>query len=855
MEHPCGPYEGLLPHVEKPARYVGNEHNIVRKQSGTVAARFALAFPDVYEIGMSHVGSRILYHVVNSREEFAAERAYAPWVDMEARLRRAATPLSTLESHDPLSSFDVVGFTIQHELCYTNMLAMLELGGVPLRASDRNASHPIVIVGGPSAVNPEPIAEFVDAVALGDAEDLILEICATVAEAKRENASKEDLLWRLCELKGMYVPSFFRVTNGRLEPFDSSVPPTIVPRVHEKLGVDDFPLRPLVPLTEAVHDRLSIEVMRGCPQRCRFCQATQVYSPCRTRSPEAILQIAQAGIESSGYDEISLISLSTSDYPRLSELAARLNLMFFGQNIALSLPSLRPGTFALELAKQITKVRRAGLTFAPEAGTDQLRDAIGKPMEDEEFLQALETAYEAGYSSVKLYFMVGLPGETTDDLNGIVDLVRTAEQVARSFGRGRRLHVSVAPFVPKPHTPFQWAPFQDAAILQDKEVFLKRRLRSSRVTLRWRDPQLSFIEAVFSRGDRRLCRVVESAYRSGARFDDWTDRFDPDGWMAAFQLEGVDPSSYTRALPPDEELPWEHLAVGRGTQWCRREWHRAQEIAAREPAAGGSREFRPADARERATTRDLPQSAEYGRRRRPARGVLRRPATVPRRVRMLYSKRGCARFLSHLDVVRSYLQALRRLRVPLQYTEGFTPRPKLAFSHPLPLGMASSAELVDVWLAKPPPPTLVQALTTFLPEGITILEAREIFPKAPSLTETVNAVAYTARVGAHLSTEDAEARLRRFLQRTSCFVVRRTKGSERRVDLRGQVLDGRLTDEEGSVILHVTTRVGEPGQGKPRDLFAAILDLSEAVTHDLGIDRTAQYVYKDGVYSSPMEAS
>ncbi len=846
----CEALRRLLLDVERPSRYVGHEHNVVRKDPSKTVFRFALAFPDTYEIGMSHVGSRILYHVVNQHEGFVAERAYAPWPDMEARLRESGMRLYTLETYSPLSDFDVVGFSVQHELCYTNLLAMLELGGIPLKSADRTTDHPVIIAGGPAVVNPEPIVEFLDAVVLGDGEEVILEIGEAVAAARDEGICREELLSRLAGVAGVYVPSLFREKEGMIEPLDASVKGSIAPRVHSALGLTDFPLRPLVSLTEAIHDRLSIEIMRGCPQSCRFCQATQVYTPCRIRSTEAILEIAQAGIEHSGWDEISLVSLSTADYPRLAELASKLNVTFSGRNVALSLPSLRPSTFNRALSDELTKVRRTGLTFAPEAGTDRLRDAIGKPMSEAQILQALDTAFEAGHTSVKLYFMVGLPGERPEDLDGIAALGRSCERVARGHHRASRVHISVAPFVPKPHTPFQWAPFEDVRSLKDKELAIKRRLRSQRIRVKWRDPRLSFLEAVFSRGNRRLSSAIEAAYRRGARFDDWSDRFDFDLWMRAFHDTGIDPYVYTAARNEREPLIWEHLAVGRGRTWCSREWLDARELAGKTHA-----EVPLAEPRDTTDRRVQPQPPhDYGRKPRAARHGSSRPAAASRRIRMRYAKTDCSRYLSHLDVVRAFVQALRRIGVPLQYTEGYTPRPKLAFGHPLPLGVASYAELVDIWLTTPPPRGLSEAITRVLPVGMTVNSITEVFPKAPSLAETVNAVSYEARLRGILTADEAAQRLEDFMAHEKWIVQRRTKGRQRGVDLRKQVLEARLDVRESDPVLCMTVSAGGPGQGKPRDLLAAMLNVAPDDTLAARMDRTAQYVVRNDTYLSPMEA-
>lgn len=580
--------EKILQYVQKPARYAGGELNCVVKDAGKVDLRYAFCFPDLYEIGMSHLGMKILYSLVNSREDAWCERVFAPDTDMEEQMRKNNVPLFALESSDYIKDFDIIGFTLMYELSYTNVLNMLDLAGIPLKAEDRTELTPIICAGGPCACNPEPLADFLDIVFLGDGEESTMEVLDLLKKCKKEGKSKFEFLCEAKDITGVYVPSFYKDSYDDDGTLKEIVPLNNAPARVKKAVVSDlnkcfYPKEFVVPFISIVHDRAVEEIFRGCIRGCRFCQAGFTYRPIREKSVETINEQAKALIKSTGYDELSLCSLSTSDHSCVNEMLTSLIDWTVKDKINLSLPSLRIDNFSDELADKLNQVRRSGLTFAPEAGTQRLRDVINKNITEEEVIRTCTRAFDSGWTSVKLYFMMGLPTETMEDIEGIANL---AMEVVHSFyknpnrqkGTGVQVSVSCASFIPKPFTPFQWEAEDSMEALKEKQKHLLESIPSKKIKVSYHETPTSLLEGVLARGDRRLGKVILDAYKLGCTFDSWDDRFNFDAWLEAFEKNSIDPYFYTRRKRPFEEvLPWDHLDFGVSRKFLENENKKAYE--------------------------------------------------------------------------------------------------------------------------------------------------------------------------------------------------------------------------------------------------------------------------------------
>ena len=580
----------MLQAVEKPARYTGGEWNAQPKDSDAVACRIALAMADVYEVGMSNLGLKILYEILNRRADVAAERVYAPWLDMEEEMRRRRIPLFSLETRREISTFDILGFSLQYELLITNTLNMLDLARIPLHAAERTEAHPFVIGGGPCVYNTEPIADFFDFFVLGDGEEVVAETCDALIAWKKEGrpGGRQGFLRRAAGIAGVYVPSFYApeyAADGAftgLRVLDAAAPPEVFRRVVKDLDAMPFLEKPIVPYLGIVHDRLMLELFRGCTRGCRFCQAGMAYRPVRERKPETLKRLARALFDSTGYNEMSLTSLSSADYSCLAPLVDGLLADTKGERVSFSLPSLRIDSFSVDIAERLQQVRKSGLTFAPEAGTQRLRDVINKNVTEADLLHSVRTAFEQGWKAVKLYFMMGLPTERDEDVVGIAELAQKVVDCYKEVKgkRGVKVTVSVSCFVPKAYTPFQWFAQVPQEEFERRQRLLKASIRDRAISFHYHDARASVLEGALSRGDRRLAPVIETAWRNGAKFDGWTDQFKDEVWHAAFESCGIDPAYYSRrerAL--DEALPWAHTSPGVSEDFLRREWQRAQEAA------------------------------------------------------------------------------------------------------------------------------------------------------------------------------------------------------------------------------------------------------------------------------------
>ena len=778
----------LLPAVEKPGRYVGLERNLTRKNLSRARVTLALAFPDTYEIGMSHTGLKILYELVNRREDFACERVYAPWVDLERKMREAGIPLFSTESFAPVADFDVLGFSLQAELNYSNIVNMLDLAGLPVWQRDRRESDPIVLGGGPCTANPEPIADFFDAFLIGDGEEALVRFLDAVLVGRDAGLSRREILRRLAAIEGVYVPSLYDVAyreDGRIASIarhDTAAPERARRTWVPVLKPEYYPERPVVPSVEIVQDRLGLEVMRGCTQGCRFCQAGYWYRPVRELDPDAVADMTQKFIAESGWSEVGLLSLSTADYSQIEPLVKCLAPKLADRRVSISLPSLRAEAFSVGLADAVSEVRKSGFTFAPETGSDRLRRVINKTFTNADMIQAADVAFARGWDLIKVYTMIGLPTETRADLDELVSLVEAILAQGRRHGR-KNVNVSVGSFVPKSWTPFQWAPFDGVEALEEKLAYLKDRFRRIRgAKMKWHEPREAEIECVLSRGDRRVARVLHTAWKSGVRFDGWTEHFRYDLWMEAFRAEGIPKEAFLRDYALDEVLPWDVLDVSITKRWLQIELIKAKKEMRTEDCKWGhcyacgvpgngedTMLAKPMSTQLPVVDAAIPDETAPAAYRDPAKGAAYRQKAMPDlpsasrrgsqgdrvfKHRVTFSKTGDARFLSHRNTMDVLERAIRAAGLPARYSEGFNPHMRLSMGPALALGLESLHEVFDVDGNAPFPTDAAERIAAKLPEGLAILEVRELAAGEASLAKAVKGARYSVR----LATEEQIAR-------------------------------------------------------------------------------------------------
>ncbi|QJB58081.1 TIGR03960 family B12-binding radical SAM protein [Pseudodesulfovibrio sp. zrk46] len=805
----------LLPILPRPSRYLGSEWGITVKDPATVTVRCGLAFPDMYEVGMAYLGQKILSEAINAHPQYWAERVFTPCEETAAILREHNVPLATLESDTPLVELDVLGISLTHELCYTNILYLLDLAGIPFRQADRDETHPLVVAGGGATFNAEPVAPFFDAMVVGDGEEAMPAMMACVEQAKKDDISRDELLKRLTAIPGIYVPSFFE-EQGPGQPLKPLLKgyETVEKAVVEDLDSASFPKGQVIAF-DAVHDRLTMEIARGCTRGCRFCQAGMIYRPVRERSLETLDSILTDGLAETGYEETSMLSLSTGDFSALDSLFTRSFDKCASEQISISLPSLRVGSLSSPIMERISSIRRTGATLAPEAGSQRMRDVINKGVDEEGLIEHTKMLFDNGWQGVKLYFMIGLPTETDEDLDAIVDLCLKVRDAARDEqGRPiKRLQITaaVSPFVPKPQTPFQWEPQISMDEIYRRVHYLKDQFRQhKRLNMRYHEPHMSSLEGVFSRGDRRLAEVVERAYAKGALFSSWKDHLRLEPYKEAMEEAGLSWDEYIGARDMDAPLPWDHISCGLTKKFFLKERDRALSgkitedcryaacrncgvcefdghISTLEKQAK-EKEIRP---RMIFTTRD--QEGEQ-----PPYSVEKPDLTVKGvHLRLWYEKTGPAAYLSQLELQSVFERAFRRAKLPLSFSAGFHPMPKLSFGKALPVGVSSTAEWINVFFREEFDPTeVIKRLIPLMPEGLRPLKADllSMGKKQPQSVEEVFELKFAKDADTHF------AEWRSFMEADEFIVQKLTKKKKMKdFDLRPIVKE--VTENDQSLTL------------------------------------------------------
>ena len=816
--------QDILPLIEQPSQYLGSEINTIKKEHSKIDLFFALAFPDLYEIGTSHFGLQILYHILNSHPKIAAERVFAPAPDMEEYLRSSGLSIASLESKKPLNEFDIIGFSLLYELNYTNILSILDLAGIPFLASQRDGSFPFVIAGGPCTCNPEPVADFFDAIVVGDGEKVIIKMCRAWLEWKTgDNEDKETLLRQWSHIEGVYIPEFFSPQ------FDRHGFQTLKPRypgydIIKKSVVGDlnevpFPDTPIIPYGKPVHDRLRLEISRGCTRGCRFCQAGIIYRPVRERSLKKLLSLSDASVAATGYEDISLLSLSTGDYSCILPLMENMMSRYANHRIAISLPSLRAGTLTPSMMNLVKKVRKTGFTIAPEAGSQRLRDVINKNITEQDIINTVNDAFLLGWQVVKLYFMVGLPTETDDDLEAIVDLVKKLKSVNLKNRRKGQINVSVATFIPKAHTPFQWSSQISLDESKHKITWLKKKLKMPGIRFKWQNPEVSIIEGLWARGDRRLNRLLVTAYKKGCKFDGWSDKFRYLSWEASFLDDGVDIDFFTtRVRNTIEPLPWDHIDSMVSKNFLISEWNNAVEGVYTNDCRNGNCnqcgvcdfvtiEPKVFDDRKEDVVNDITQDCYK------TKGY--------KKLKISFSKLDQAKYFGHLEMVTIFIRAIQRAGIPVKYSEGFHPKILMSFEDALPIGLESLNEIFYLSVHdNVKPQTIINGLNHNLPKGLRILSCH--LAPTTSSNHKFEPVVYmvTSKNGFF-----DEEKMNHF-NKISEFIVTRfsRKRKIKQVDLKEMVINLTLPEPHQ---LRMILR-SEPGQTvRPFEILEKVFGLSE----------------------------
>ncbi len=827
--------DDLLPFVERPSRYLGREINSIHKEKEEVALHVAIVFPDLYEMGMSHLGTHILYDVGNRLDGVQAERVFLPQGDLLDLLKEKSRPLFTLESKTPLYECDLVGFTLQSELTYTNILTILDSGKIPLRAEDRTEEAPLVLGGGPCAFNPEPLAEFFDLFFIGDAEvqwPLILEALKT----RVSGTSRRERIESLKEIVGIYDPRDFEIEYNNDNTVKSIMPVTgrqeVVKALCADLETQPFPTSLVVPFLQPIHDRITLEAARGCTRGCRFCHAGMVYRPVRERSARTIMETARDSLKATGYADLSLTSLSIGDYTHLDEVLLDLMDKYCEDRISVSLPSMRVGGLTPEVARQIQRVKKTGFTIAPEAGTGRLRKVVNKDLSEDEIVGTARWVFGRGWDSLKLYFMIGLPTESDEDIKGIVDLVK--KMAAVSPGRGR-ITVNISPFVPKSHTPFQWVPQDFEPDMKRKLDYLREKLKGKKIQVKWGRTDQAMLEAVLARGDRKISKVIQTAWEMGARQDSWDEHFEWDIWKEAFDKCGIDPDFYaTRTRESDEIFCWDHISCGVTREFLLDEYRKglAGEVTSdcREVGCFSCGVCGPELSTSIPPLRDVPAAGDD-----VFDEVL--PAEAERsvrRIRAIFEKTGYMRFLGHLEVMRVFERSARRASVPMAFTGGFSPKAKINFALSMPLGVAGLAEWLDIELLESwPAERLMNEINNYLPEGLRILRAWKAPLEGQSLNVRVSSMEYLATFPER--DNDLAKRIDSIMGSESVKILRKRGDKTRTVELKDYLRQ--MWSDDGKSVYFVLS-ITDKGSARPLEVIEALLGEPVAPGGAVNLTRT-----------------
>ena len=830
----------FFPFVEKPARYIGGEMG-TRKKDPAGLVTIVHAYPDMYEVGMSYTGGQILYHVLNSRTDTVCERVYAPAPDAADLLKQNGIPLFSLETHRALSEFDMVGFTLSYEMVFTNVLSMLDLAGIPLLSKDRTDGDPIIAAGGPICYNPEPISDFFDFIFIGEAEEAFPALIECL-KANRE-LPRQERLYRLAQLPSIYVPLLYDQETRK--PLREGVPEKITASHVSELKPEYYPDVPLMPLIETTHDRVAVEIMRGCPQGCRFCQAGKIYKPVRSRSISDIKTQVLANLEATGYDEVGLLSLSSTDYPEIEKLTTTLAMELSRQKISLSFPSLRPASFTAKIADAAKMTHKSGLTFAPEVGTERMRQVVNKNIHEEDLYNACRIAFDKGWQLIKLYFMIGLPTETDEDLFGIADMIDRVVRIGKEFKGQHHFNVTISPFSPKAHTPFQWDELCSPEDIRRKQNILKDKIRWREVALKFRNPQLSYLEGLIGRGDRRMGEVILAAYKRGARFDGWTEYFNSDNWWDAFRDTGIEPNEYARARSFSEALPWDHIDRGQSKDRLQKERSMTSTRAV-EP-------IKPVEERIE-TPPPTNDSDMFGRRKKRVAATNNPLSPTMGKIRLKWGKTGLVRFLSHLENNRILQRAIRRAGIPVAYSQGFHPHQKLSFGPPLPHSYSSDGEYVDISIDGICTKEHFDRLNMTFPEGFFVGDYKLIYSKAPAISALLNRAVYSV-AGDFGETRLLEEKISELLATDSIITSRGTKDGGKDVEIRPAIYILSLNESGTQPVIDMELGLGEGGYAKPNEVLRALGLFEENQISSFHFHRKAlQYRDENGIYLDPLSA-